>query len=392
MANGRQMRVVVALLLCAGGATAQYLPAVARIPATARMPVGPPVAPTFLHYRTLTINHTLVGANDSSNFIAAVVSGCDTTMKDLGHGGHVQSSSGNDIQFYADSGAVTQYASTIKYYDNVNGCVTAYVRVPTVSHTSDTVFYVQYDSASPPSRLTTLCSGNSLVSFWPLGNGTSLSGTDLCGTQNGTVHNATATTGIIDGGGSFDGSTTWIDMGQSVSALHPSSVTVEAWVEPTNSTQVYYAGIVSQDFSEPRTAPYTSYKLGVNTPPWINTFEFEVGRTDGATQLNAGSAWSSGTWYHVAGTFDGGGYGLILYVNGANVASGTTSGVPIAYSNGNFRIGANSDGGEIPAAAISDVRVSSVVRSADWILAEYNNGNAPGSIATPGFLSWGTEH
>jgi hypothetical protein len=114
------------------------------------------------------------------------------------------------------------------------------------------------------------------------------------------------------------------------------------------------------------------------------TLEIDNGYLNFVAGGNAGySGPSSGAWHHVVGTWDVNAEATYLYVDGAQMAYTNNGGVgptpapyyPITFKD-NYCLDPNThfDG------LIDEMRVSNLARSADWILAEYNNQNAPGNI------------
>ncbi len=121
--------------------------------------VGPETTVSGAYRRSLTIDHTLVPNTDQTDFPVLVYIS-DPTLKfhAFGVGGHVVDPIGNDILFWSDSGATIQLPSEIKF-DGVHGILWAWVQIPTVSHTSNIVFYVTYGLALAL-RLTNPWDGN----------------------------------------------------------------------------------------------------------------------------------------------------------------------------------------------------------------------------------------
>jgi len=95
----------------------------------------------FSHYRTITVDHTLCGASNSTDF-PVLVSGTYTYLKTTGNGGEVTNANGYDIGFYSDSGLTTKLDWEVEKYVSTTGEIVAWVRIPTLSHTSDTVIYI----------------------------------------------------------------------------------------------------------------------------------------------------------------------------------------------------------------------------------------------------------
>jgi hypothetical protein len=87
----------------------------------------------------ITIDHTMVGGTDSTNFPLAVF-GTYVDLKTVGNGRSVQNSSGFDIVFTSDAGCTTLMTFENETYSATTGAIAFWVKIPTLSHTSDTVF------------------------------------------------------------------------------------------------------------------------------------------------------------------------------------------------------------------------------------------------------------
>src|SRR6185436_4486853 len=113
--------------------------------------------------------------------------------------------SGNDILF-TDGDGVTKLAHEIEKYSSVNGNLIAWVQVPSVSPTSDTVLYLYYGNGSAADQQNrTAVWDSSYKGVWHLPNGSTLTAGDSTGNGNhGTiVGNVLAGTGQMDGGAGF---------------------------------------------------------------------------------------------------------------------------------------------------------------------------------------------
>src|SRR5579859_1925205 len=170
----------------------------------------------YTYNRMLTIDHTKCGAADSSNF-AVLVSLSDATFKTTANGGHIHNtvtqSGGSpvvmpaDLIFTSDSGGTVKVPWEVDYYDGANGVLLAWVKLPLVSHSADTLFYVFYDDATVNTQQNT---GNYAVQnvwdshyagVWHLPGSTSLLINDSTSYGNAVVPNSspTAAAGKIDG-------------------------------------------------------------------------------------------------------------------------------------------------------------------------------------------------
>src|SRR5579872_5586228 len=161
----------------------------------------------YAYKRTITVDHTKCGSSDSSNFAVLVKldsSNCGTTMKTVGNGGHIQNTitqsggsavtSPADAIFTSDAAGTTQIPYETDYYDGTNGVWWVWVKVATLSHSSDTVFYLYYDDATVTTQQNTGSYSPSNVwdsnysAVWHLPNGSSLNATDsTSNANNGTI-------------------------------------------------------------------------------------------------------------------------------------------------------------------------------------------------------------
>lgn len=99
----------------------------------------------YAYYKTITIDKTKVsGGSDLSNFPVLVKIATDNDLRTVANGGHVQSNSGYDIVFAADSGGSSLLSFEREVYTASNGQFIAHVKVPTLSASSNTIIYLLY--------------------------------------------------------------------------------------------------------------------------------------------------------------------------------------------------------------------------------------------------------
>jgi hypothetical protein len=108
----------------------------------------------------------------------------------------------------------------------------------------------------------------------------------------------------------------------------------------------------------------------------------------GSTLLNPG------TWYYVAGTWNGS--TVTIYVNGASNGSASRTGT-IGTDTRALYIGGRTGAVDIFDGVLDEVRISNTARSAQWTQTEYNNQNSPSTFCLMGgeahltlYLSSGT--
>jgi hypothetical protein len=188
------------------------------------------------------------------------------------------------------------------------------------------------------------------VAAYSFNEGSGATVADASGNGNsGTVANTTwSASGHSGSALSFNGSNAWVTVPDSSSLDLTSAMTLEAWVKPSqlggwrtalikeapSQTELSYGLYASTD-----TGPASGHVL-VGSPP--DTF------------LRGTSTPPTGSWTHVAATYDG--FNLRVYVNGVQQASKAVSG-PIVTSDGVLRIGGNNVWSEWVAGLIDDVRV-----------------------------------
>lgn len=339
-------------------------------------------------HRSITIDHTKVGSTDQTNF-PVLFSGTYTYLKTVANGGKVQNSNGYDIGFYSDSGLTTKLDWEIETWNGTTGEINAWVRVPTVSHTSDTVIYIGYaDSGitTDQSNKTGVWDTNYKM-VMHLADGSTLNTTDS--TSNGNsmpVGNnsapvPSATTGKIDGGASFvAASQNAITINDVASLRATDHFTVSCWYKPT-SLSSYNVMIGKGDGT---TLNYFLETTGEATP------HVRAGFTQGVANYVSSfgvTGLSTGVWIYMGGTYDGA--NIKAFLNGAldhsqaqtgNADNPTAGSGQLAIGrSGNYTGGAFSDG------VIDEPRVSiGIARSADWFLSEYNNQSSPSTFYAVG--------
>src|SRR5205807_366338 len=174
-----------------------------------------PQGSSYAYRRTITIDHTKVPNTDQSNF-PVLIAGTYSYLATTSNGGNVQNANGYDVIFTSDTGCANKLNHEVETYNAGTGAVNYWVKVPTVSHTTDTVFYMCYGNAG----ITTDQSNKTAVwdinykAVWHVPNGTNLNLYDSTTNHDLTNNSATATTGQVDGGIAFDGSTQYLSLAE----------------------------------------------------------------------------------------------------------------------------------------------------------------------------------
>ncbi|MEI7901742.1 MAG: DUF2341 domain-containing protein, partial [bacterium] len=110
------------------------------------------------------------------------------------------------------------------------------------------------------------------------------------------------------------------------------------------------------------------------------TYRFETAPWGGDYQPQIPSA---GAWHYVVATAAGDGRYQAIYVDGELKGTWTKGAIP-EQGGERIRIGAWWEWNRAFKGKLDELRMASVPRSADWIRAEYDNQNAPGTFVTAG--------
>ena len=312
----------------------------------------------------ITIDHTKVSGSTALTSFPVLIS---VTDADIAAGAQ---SGGQDILFTAADGA-TKLNHEIDTYTSSNGKLTAWVQVPSLSPTADTVIYVYYGNASATDQQNKTGVWDSNYSgVWHLGDGSTLTANDSTSNGNNasSLNGASAAAAQIGGGASFSaGSSQHIDTGDTSSLQITGSLTAETWINVTGDGINY---------------PRFLGKGSINSTGW---FFFKLNATDDhilfqvqGTNLASTNAVSRNAWHHVVGVYDGS--QMKLYIDGASAVSPGTKTGAINTSGHNLQIGAESAGGSWLQGDMDEVRVSNTSRTGDWIATEYNNQASPGTF------------
>jgi subtilisin-like proprotein convertase family protein len=165
------------------------------------------------------------------------------------------------------------------------------------------------------------------------GGGTLL--TDVSGKgNNGTIVGGTWTTGKYGGALKFNGSSTYVDLGNPTSLQITGSMSWSAWINaaanPADDGQIIAKSDGSSGWqfkTSPDTGPHT-FGAGVS------------GAIGSSAQRYSTTARALGIWYHVAGVYDAAAQALNIYVNGV-LDNGTLRGTAIPASQVNAAVNAN---------------------------------------------------
>lgn len=341
---------------------------------------------TWTTRKQVTIDHTKVSGTGSLSNFTVLVSLTDADLKTTANGGHVGKTDGTDILFTASDGT-TKLSHEIEKYDGTTGNLVAWVKVPTLSTSTDTVLILYYGNSSATDqqdKVNTWDSSYKLVQHLP--NGTTLSaGDSTSNANNGTVTGATATTGKVAGGANFSGSTSsYVQVPNSASLQLNSQVTVSAWVYKTQASFPSYAGFVVKGPANWNGLNYMLQTVSGTSLVQL-TYAHAANNND---YLNSASSLAQNAWTYVVGVVDTVNGTQKIYLNGSQDASRTVSTEAITTTTDPLWLGKRYDSGFT--GKLDEVHVSNTARSASWIATEYNNQSSPSTFLTLGSVSGGS--
>lgn len=329
--------------------------------------------------REITIDHTKVEdvSNPSTTYADFPVLVYATGLSGI-------KANGADIRFTASDG-VTELPREIEYY--AGGTLYAWVKVTLTKDSgdsSDDEFYMYYGNpaATEPAPDSTYGSENvwasNFTAVWHLEetSGTIEDSTAKAkdGTYSGSDWDPANTK--IDGALGFDGYNDEVDMGNEYNSdldMYGKSFTWECWYDTDSFASGTWARLIAMrhDYND-----YYQF-VGDGDNDKVQFYSQKGGNVYGYAMSSPPSG-----WVHIAATFNNSTNQIIFYVNAA----------PRTDSVGNcgdgddthFRLGRRQDNSGLYDGVLDEVRISSTVRSADWIATEYTNQNAPANFCLLG--------
>ena len=335
----------------------------------------------YAYEKTLTVDESKIpGTGNMLNYpmlVSITSSPYRDELRSVANGGNVESAGGYDIIFTDEDYHILDHQ--VESYDPVTGNYIAWVRIPVLSASFDTDIRLVYGNPQ-------VTADPSVESVWdsyyqgvwhmnedPSGSAPQLTDAarDNDGSSSGTMTGGDIVSGIINSAISFDGNDDYFDVGTGI--LPNVSFTEECWIRAGNQSDNSWHGFLGYDAGgdtmqrAPSLWIYEQDKIHGGFGDNVDWCEWT---TPNSVITNDGT-----TWNHIVTTFDGVDYRL--FVNGINVYSTNAWSGRIPYSSPIRYIGRvdNYFTGDI-----DELRLSSGVRSAEWISAQYNNYSSPSSF------------
>ncbi len=361
---------------------------------------------TFTQYtRAITIDHTKVGTvnnTDQSSF-PVLFSGTYTYLKTVANGGNVNNANGYDIYFSSDAAGNSLLPFERESWNASTGASVFWVQVATVSHSSDTVIYLQYGNptiSTDKSNKTGTWNTN-YVGVWHLaetsGTTNADSTTNVLNTTKVSATHPNPATSIIGGGGQYNNAG-YNHLGTDYNTLADNSkldfganqnFTVSAWVKNSQTAiSNYWPFPVSKD-DLGSSGTRQGYNLVMFDTSWGNNYWFfEIWQASSNYRAYGSSSVSDGNWHYIVGSRSGS--TLYAFQDGVQTAAQSGAGyngtlsnpIPLEFGDcSNCNANGTKDRNYI--GGLDEVRISKTALSADWVKTEYNNQGWPDKATTP---------
>jgi hypothetical protein len=280
---------------------------------------------------------------------------------------------GHDIVFTDEVGS--KLSHEIESYDSGTGRLIAWVKVPSLSSTEDTILYIYFGNSEAGNQEEG--SGTWDGSYVMVHHLNETAGIHYDSTINGndgipSVTIQGAVPGQIGGSDNFDGINDSVDCGNGDSLDITGSLTVEAWALFTPG------GLRNRIVAKDATGTPGKFIFWQDA---AGDLTFQVYNSFGSWCLASSPITPDGSWMHVVGVFDTTDQRVRLYKDGIEVDSAICPG--IAQSNTEaVTLGSSSNNMDNFNGVLDEVRISHVARSAEWIQASHSNQLDPVSYIT----------
>jgi hypothetical protein len=338
---------------------------------------SPPNIEFFTYYKNITIDNTKVQGTGTHNNFPVLITILDTDLR------YDVQSDGDDIAFsYQNNWIDHQIEQFDQAYNATHAQFIAWVRVPSLSTTVDTVISMYYGNSTMSSRENPDGVWDSYYEAVYHLQDDFLDSTvyNRDGTNSGSVD----TTGKIGDGQDFERSDNFDNINIGTWSIPGTKLTIQAWVR-FESFSVGDARILSKNSGTSDSTEYHVWMLGTNTLPNRLRGRIKTGTSDsfGTTTVVATSGdLTINTWYLTTLIYDGSNIRFVLDGNPIGLPFAKTGSLRI--NNWPITIGNSPTGARPLDAIIDEVRISSVVRSNDWLRTEYNNQNDPDTFYSIG--------
>jgi hypothetical protein len=321
----------------------------------------------WAHRKKITINFAQV-AGSLSNFPVMV-----NLTTDAGLAAYAQDD-GDDILFTA-ADEVTKLSHDIEKFNGTTGQLVAWVKVPALSATVNTVIYMYYGNSSAASQRDangTWDSNEMMVQHMG----------DAVFTDSTVNHNNGTNTGTSDIAGqagqarSFNGSSNSVNWSAtSFNYNYSNTFTLDFWLK----TGTYGGYLISKGDAN------DGYSVTIESDGDITVYLRATGNSHVISKrVNANV--KDNAWHHVVITYDGSRSvnGLLVYADGSQPTTQSSTNTVVSGDSMTTTfcpyLGRKSNTASWYTGSLDEVRISNSVRSAAWTTTEFRNEKNPGTF------------
>lgn len=325
----------------------------------------------------IVIDHNKVSGNSNLSDFPMLYNVTIPNLKNEIYGGFVKSLEGYDIAF-SNSDNSQSLDFELESYDPETGSYRAWIKIPTLSTTSDVEIIMHYGNSEITSNLSTNSTwSNNYQAVYHFNNNFFDASSN---SNNGINYGSTNTSGIIGSGGSFDGIDDYVSIPNSTSLnISGNKITLQAWVKapvPNDKDSPFLVKGISMNQEQ--------YMLGIDGDVSSNNVNTRVTTTAGHYRDDSGNI-ADNQWTHVVMVYDGSlasNPRKLVYVNGQLQASHDAED-NIISTTGNVQLGKRL--GNDPRyfeGILDEIRILNTNKCSDWIATEYSNQSNPEQFYT----------
>ena len=282
---------------------------------------------------------------------------------------------GSDIVITAADG--TKLDRELVSINTMTETMELYVKTPLLSSTSDTGLLIYYgNEAATETNSATTWNGN-YAGVWHLGS--SYADSTANGNNGAATGSLSGTGGQVGDATDFSGTGNYITVANDASLNPTTAITIEYWFNNNTVGGTLWKGGGWDDNG------YTMWHFG------NNAVRVELQNTATSTKTILDTTVPTGEWVHFAVTWSTNDNTMRSYVNGVEADTATFNST-IGGSGRDLFFGQIDNSGSAGPNAdqrwyngqLDEVKISDVAHSAEWIAAQYQNMNNPGSFYTVG--------
>jgi predicted acyltransferase (DUF342 family) len=313
--------------------------------------------------KPIVIDHTKVsGTNNLNDFPILINISSDSDLASMAQ------NDADDIVFTSSNGT-TKLNHEIEYFDGATGQLVAWVRMPDLKVTTDTIIYMYFNSSTTTNQ-------QNAEGVWN-------------GNFNGVWHFATGS-----GNTFFDSTTNDFDAVRQLTtgtwengAIHKAfDFNNSEYAVTSASFNAAESGSVS--FWVKRTSNNTGGVMGMHDRfeiHGLSPLSFDVQINSAGEAFSGVTSLTNGDWYHITANYDSSADTYEVFTNGVSAGSGSKN-LTTSTLAGTLRIGSLKSAIDAMAGSVDELRLLNVPRNSDWILTEYRNQSSPSTFYAVGVI------